>query len=259
MGENVRKQTLQIVKEFQRAFGKLVNRIETAKKRNYQLYWENYRKWYLSLVRKTKSTFRKLKRNLISNELVEILEELEAPLAVVFEVETQTNEKYGELQKTKEIWEKFLHELDRRIIAEHDIFPLRDFEIDEKLCFVLMPFDQKYKQVYKESIKPAVRRARLKCKRADDIYGVTPVIQDIWKYINMATLIIADLSDRKPNVFYELGLSHALPKRVILITQKREDVPFDVEHIRCILYRNNPRGRRKLASDLLRTIRSTLK
>ena len=254
----MRKQTLQIVKEFQRALDKVANRIKTAKARDHQLYWKNYKKWYLSLIRKTKSAFRRLKRTLASDELTEILEELEAPLAVIFEVETPTNKKYEELQKATDIWGNFLYELDRRITAEHDIFPLRDFEVDEKLCFVLMPFDQKYNQVYKESIKPAVRRAKLRCRRADDIYGVSPIIQDIWKYINTATLIIADLSDRNPNVFYELGLSHVLPKRVILITQKREDVPFDLKYIRYILYQNTRKGRKKLAVDLFKTIRSTL-
>jgi nucleoside 2-deoxyribosyltransferase len=44
-------------------------------------------------------------------------------------------------------------------------------------------------------------------------------MQDVWNHINKARIIIADLTTRNPNVFYEVGIAHALGKDVILLTQ----------------------------------------
>ena len=50
------------------------------------------------------------------------------------------------------------------------------------------------------------------------------------------TFIIADLSNRNSNVFYELGYAHAIGKLCILITQYAENIPFDLKHRRHIVY-----------------------
>jgi len=55
-------------------------------------------------------------------------------------------------------------------------------------------------------------------------------MDDIREAVVTARVIIADLTDHNPNVFYELGICHALGKDVILITQDSE-VPSDVRHI----------------------------
>ncbi|AFU57890.1 hypothetical protein Ngar_c09480 [Candidatus Nitrososphaera gargensis Ga9.2] len=91
-----------------------------------------------------------------------------------------------------------------------ELFHDTQFSIDEKLCFVLMPFNEEYKFVYNDIIKPVVNALGLEAKRADDIFEPAPIIQGIWEHINKANVIIADLSGRNPNVFYEVGLSHAL-------------------------------------------------
>ena len=51
----------------------------------------------------------------------------------------------------------------------------------------------------------------------------------MWEHIKKARILVAELSGRNPNVFYELGVAHAMNKDVILITQTLEDVPFDFE------------------------------
>jgi hypothetical protein len=58
------------------------------------------------------------------------------------------------------------------------------------------------------------------------------------------------LTDRNPNVFYELGLAHALNKEVILLTQDINDVPFDLRHFRIIVYQDSISGADKLKSTL---------
>ncbi len=142
----------------------------------------------------------------------------------------------------------------------HDyLFKQVDFEIDDKLCFVLMPFAKKFQPIYDDYIKPAVQKAGLTCMRADDLFGPRAIIQDIWEYIFKARVVIAELTDKNPNVFYEVGLSHTLNKKVILITQDMVDVPFDLKHLRVIVYENTPQGLAELESKLLLNINAVLR
>ena len=97
------------------------------------------------------------------------------------------------------------------------------------------------------------------CRRADDIYDNQSIIEDIWKSINEASVIVSELTTRNANVFYETGIAHTIGKEVILITQTMDDVPFDLRHIRCITYKNTPRGIKKLRESLKSTIETILK
>jgi len=98
-----------------------------------------------------------------------------------------------------------------------------------------MPFEEKIRAVYDDHIRPILESKGLSCIRADEIIGTGAVTRDIWGKINRARFIIADLTGKNPNVFYELGVAHALGKEVILITQAMEDVSFDLKALRCIV------------------------
>jgi hypothetical protein len=104
-----------------------------------------------------------------------------------------------------------------------------------------------------------LRRARLRCERADDIHGTNLITWDIWERINRARFLIAELTGQNSNVFYELGLAHALSKDVILITQSMDFVPFDLKTIRCIVYDFTPRGTQELERKLGKTIGAVMK
>jgi hypothetical protein len=78
-------------------------------------------------------------------------------------------------------------------------------------------------------LKPAAKAAGLVCSKADDIFDMGAILEKIAKSIKKSSLIIADLSGRNPNVFYELGLAHSFEKKVILITQSEEDIPSDLK------------------------------
>jgi len=65
------------------------------------------------------------------------------------------------------------------------------------------------------------------------------MMEKIAKYIKEASLIIADLTGKNANVFYELGLAHAMKKRVVLITQSKEDIPSDLKPFEYIEYDSN--------------------
>ena len=108
--------------------------------------------------------------------------------------------------------------------------------MSKKSAFVIMPFDPELEPVYSEFIKPALERAGLEVARADDIQHQANILAIVIERIYSSDLIIADLTGSNPNVFYELGVAHALEKHVILITQSVEEVPFDLKIYRLLKY-----------------------
>ncbi|HUW96930.1 MAG TPA: SH3 domain-containing protein [Anaerolineae bacterium] len=114
-------------------------------------------------------------------------------------------------------------------------------DIDPKLCFVLMPMSDKFEKMYKHVIKPTVTELGLDCVYAGEIFGATPVMQDVWEYCATARVVIAEITGANPNVYYEAGYCHAFDSaKVIFITQVMDDVTFDVRHFRCIRYDPHP-------------------
>jgi hypothetical protein len=104
-------------------------------------------------------------------------------------------------------------------------------------CFVMMPFAPPLGDYYAKIYKPAIEKAGLRPVRADtEIFATGKIIDQIWSGINQAKVLVAELTSRNPNVFYELGLAHALEKPVVLISSNENDVPFDLKHIRVIYY-----------------------
>jgi hypothetical protein len=107
---------------------------------------------------------------------------------------------------------------------------------------------------------PAIEAGGLLPKRADDLYRPGTIINDIWKFTQDAKIVLADLTHKNPNVFYELGLAHALAKPAILITEIIEDVPFDLRSLRVLQYdKNRPDWGEKLKNDITNAILEVLK
>jgi hypothetical protein len=142
------------------------------------------------------------------------------------------------------------------------IFGPARYPMDSHLAFVLMPFTDELTRTYTTLIKPTIQDALfgLVCRRADDIKSNKAVIQDIWKSICEARLVVADLTGLNPNVMYELGIAHTLGKETILIYQRGADpkFPFDLAHIRRIEYANDAAGGIELVKDLRETLSSIL-
>lgn len=102
-----------------------------------------------------------------------------------------------------------------------------------------MPFGSWFDDYYESIYVPAIESAGLTPRRADDLYRPSAIVNDIWTMTKEAAIILADLSGKNPNVFYELGLAHALTKPAILVTEAMEDVPFDLRSLRVIVYEKN--------------------
>jgi hypothetical protein len=105
--------------------------------------------------------------------------------------------------------------------------------------FVLMPFKDKYNDVYHYGIKKTVNDCGFYCERVDEQIFEGTILSRIYNQIQKADLIISDMSERNPNVFYETGYAHALQKNVILLTQNENDIPFDLQHYPHIIYKGN--------------------
>jgi hypothetical protein len=128
-------------------------------------------------------------------------------------------------------------------------------------CFVMQPFAPPHGDYFEKIFKPAIEKAGLRPVRADaDIFGTGKIIDQIWRGIRSATVLVAELTTRNANVLYELGLAHALNKPVVLISSNQQDVPFDLNHIRVIYYDvTDPFWGQKLIDKVAENILSALK
>lgn len=118
--------------------------------------------------------------------------------------------------------------------------------------FVLMPFASDFNDTYEFGIRSACQEEGFYCERVDEQVFEGTILTRIYNQIQKADLVIADMSTRNPNVFYETGYAHALGKPVILLTNATADIPFDLKHYPHIVYE----GRIiKLKSELTRRLR----
>jgi hypothetical protein len=100
---------------------------------------------------------------------------------------------------------------------------------DYPSAFVVMPFREPWSdRVYRQLIEPAVAGANLECIRGDALVRVGDLTQNIWGALLRAGVIVADVSALNANVFYELGLAHALGKDTVVLKQADSRVPADI-------------------------------
>jgi hypothetical protein len=96
--------------------------------------------------------------------------------------------------------------------------------------FVLMPFDSKFNDIYTFGIRGATQEVGAYAERVDEQMFTGGILDRIFNQISKADVIVADMTGRNPNVFYEVGYAHALGKVVLLLTQDTDDIPFDLKH-----------------------------
>jgi hypothetical protein len=103
-------------------------------------------------------------------------------------------------------------------------------------AFVLMPFNEEATAIFDQLIAEPLIEVGYDVRRADSVIDQQSVLSDIVQGINGADLIVADLTDLNPNVFYELGIAHGLGVPTVLITQSLDEVPFDLKSYRTSEY-----------------------
>ena len=146
---------------------------------------------------------------------------------------------------------------EKRIMNVKPYFGDIDYKVNDNKVFMLMPFgNDEINEFYEDHIKKVLHDNDYHCMRADDIFDNKSIMADIWRNINEARIVIADLTERNPNVFYEVGIAHTLGKDVILISQEEGDIPFDLRHIRTIFYKTTTRGAKDFSSKLMKTVKT---
>ena len=112
------------------------------------------------------------------------------------------------------------------------------------MCFVVMQFTEEFNVLYQDVIRPICESYGYKVVRGDDFYTSGQILEDVTESIRSAGLIIADVTPRNENVFYELGFAHAIGKPTILLSdRKRDRLPFDIAGFRTIFYDNTIGGK----------------
>lgn len=103
-------------------------------------------------------------------------------------------------------------------------------------AFVIMPFSSSFDDIYSIGIKETANKEGVNAYRLDEEIFNEGMLDKIYKEIEDCDFIIADLSTKNANVFYELGYAHALNKFTILLTKVADDIPFDLKHKKHIIY-----------------------
>jgi len=124
-------------------------------------------------------------------------------------------------------------------------------------AFIVIPFSEAMNRVH-DAIESAFLECDLKPVRGDDLYAANAhqakIIDQVWSAMCAAELVLADCTGRNPNVMYELGMAHTLGKPVLLLAQSQDDIPFDVGHLRFVLY--SPDDLERLQLEIVKSVRA---
>ena len=120
------------------------------------------------------------------------------------------------------------------------------------LCFVLMPFGKKldaagrvtnFDAVYEKVIGPAVASAGLEPIRADEEKIGGTIHKPMFERLMLCHYAVADITGANPNVFYELGIRHAMrPRSTVIVFGEGTVLPFDIALVRGISYKTDGLG-----------------
>lgn len=120
------------------------------------------------------------------------------------------------------------------------------------LCFVLMPFGRKtdssgrwidFDAVYRDVIQPAVTAAGLEAIRADEEQVGGTIHKPMYERLMLCEYAVADVTGANPNVYYELGIRHALrPRSTVILFAQGTALPFDIALLRGSPYRLGESG-----------------
>lgn len=128
-----------------------------------------------------------------------------------------------------------------------------------KSAFVIMPFsptvtEDAWDGIYDHVFKPTLERCGYSCTRAETSMGslIASIVEDLIE----ADLVIADVTDRNANVFYELGVRHALRRGTIIVSRGPDHVPSDLKGYWFLTYGIKPAEVAKFGTDISRIVRT---
>jgi hypothetical protein len=116
-----------------------------------------------------------------------------------------------------------------RCVVANRRWPGDDIWVDYPSAFIVMPFSETWSDsVFRDLIKPSVEDAGLHCIRGDTVLRIGDLTRNVWSALLRAGVVIVDVSALNANVFYELGLAHAIGKDTFILKQAASKVPTDI-------------------------------
>lgn len=116
----------------------------------------------------------------------------------------------------------------------------------QRTAFVIMPFKNNYRDFYELGVRDIVNSYGYSCLRADEMPCGNGMIQNILDIIVLSDIIIAEVTEHNANVYYEVGLAHALDKEVVLCTRNMDSSPSDLRGFSHLVYDDIVELRNKL-------------
>lgn len=117
---------------------------------------------------------------------------------------------------------------------------------EKEKCFVIMPISNQgdypkghFQKVYEQIFVPAIEAAGYEAFRVDEDNMCTQIVEKIFKAIQECPMALCDLSNRNPNVLYELGIRQAYDKPVVLVQDDKTERIFDISGINTISYNSS--------------------
>lgn len=136
---------------------------------------------------------------------------------------------------------RYLHQRRVQSMIVDPIFRSRDTVVNKATCFLMMPFGETWSDTVSKILRGVMSEEGVSTVRADEMHGEN-IMEDVWGAIVKSEYMIADVTGKNPNVYYELGIGHTIGKKILLITQNVDDIPFDTRHLRHIVYSNDLTG-----------------
>ena len=178
-------------------------------------------------------------------------------------LENRISELSQQLVSTQQRWEEVYHLVLRssekstsntgnlssnEFLAKHKIVP-SELKIDDTQVFVLTPFSDNSIMDF-QTIRTTCNESGLFALRGDEEAISGEIFTHIIQSMANSKLVIANITGRNPNVFYELGIAHMMNKPTILVSRIGEPIPFDIQPTNVILYEKQEELAKKLREAL---------
>lgn len=134
------------------------------------------------------------------------------------------------------------------------VFKQRKFRYEPLTALILMPLEAYWSESLWLHLKETLIELGYHTQKANSIYSEHSLDQS-WTELNENEVILADLTYKHPDVFYKVGLAHALGKKVILLSQHARDLPTDFKRFPFVIYDNSIYGLQDLKDTLLKILR----
>lgn len=182
---------------------------------------------------------------------------------------SESSEKLNRLNRMITCWNMlnmasmtFVNNLKKEanIMNINPIFKANNLAINEKQIFYVLEFNSKRQEIFKVVKQALESTFDLSVIKSGSIF--TPnqqdIMENIWISICTAKFVVVDISDRNPNVFYELGICHTLGKPTMMICDKESfkndydgKLPFDINTIGTVFYDNTMAGGDSLKQEVI--------